>query len=163
MVLLFLLWPIARAVADESRQPSDEEKEKVNAEVVETIWVEKQLTPATQWVEKLISPLTTWAERKIHNPDEVPQAATIDVDMNAEVGARLPANQPIDNEVIGSGKAAAIAKTRVEGEVLRVKLLEEDFSRYRVKMISNTGEIQLIYIDAYSGAVISNHPTQVER
>jgi hypothetical protein len=44
----------------------------------------------------------------------------------------------------------------VAGEVLKVKLLEKDLSQYRVKMISSTGEIHMLYVDARTGELI--HP-----
>ena len=123
-----------------------------NAKVGETIWVEKQITPATQWVEEIVKPLTNWMERKIHDRDETP------AQNNAKPwpGPQtiVPRIQPTDGELITSDQASQVALRFVEGEILRVKLLNKTLLQYRVKMISNSGEIHLLYVDAYTGELI---------
>jgi hypothetical protein len=77
---LLILEPFVSLYAEEVPLPEPKEGEvaiqekKIQAKKIEgeTIWLEKQMTPATRWAEDLVKPLTAWMERKIQDRDESP-------------------------------------------------------------------------------------------
>ena len=58
--------------------------------------------------------------------------------------------------------ASAIATLQTPGKVLRVKLLlsKQGPAKYRIKVLSNSGEIHILYIDAASGALMTPNSDQ---
>ncbi len=178
IVTFLLLWPVGTALAGETQPddsiqptlgenakklPTDKESKKKGSlsSVIEyskrqregkTIWIEKKLSPSTRWLENLVKPMTTWIERKI-------QKETLDREEKGrpaappKTGIERPFSSP-DDSVIDSEAIALIAKERVPGQVLRIKLLNRVPLQYRVKLISRIGEIHVLYINAHTGDFI---------
>lgn len=159
-VTIFALLILAPFVSSYAAEASESES-KIDAVAAqkkisegETFWIEKQMTPATRWAEDLVKPLTTWMERKIQDRDTPPEIKANKPWLEVQPGT--PRIQQSNDNLITSRQASQVAQQFVAGEVLRVKLLDSALAQYRVKMISNTGEIRMLYIDAHSGELI--HP-----
>ena len=158
---LLILAPFVSSYAAEATESESESESKNDAVAAqkknsegETFWIEKQMTPATRWAEDLVKPLTTWMERKIQDRDTPPEIKANKPWLEVQPGT--PRIQQSNDNLITSRQASQVAQQFVAGEVLRVKLLDSALAQYRVKMISNTGEIRMLYIDAHSGELI--HP-----
>jgi len=154
---LLILGPFVSSYAAEAPESGSKNGEvaaqKKNSEG-ETLWIEKQMTPATRWAEGLVRPLTAWMERKIQDRDTPPEIKEDKPWLETQPGT--PRVEQSNDKLITARQASQVAQQFVAGEVLRVKLLESALAQYRVKMISSTGEIHILYIDAHSGEVI--HP-----
>ena len=117
-----------------------------------TIWIEKKLSPSTRWLENLVKPMTSWIERKIQKEtpgrkDDIRPTGVPNADIYR------PFSSP-DDGVMDSNTVSDIAKERVPGQILRIKLLNREPLQYRVKLISRVGEIHILYINAHTGDFI---------
>lgn len=114
----------------------------------ETIWLEKKIKPSTRWLEGLVKPMTTWMEQrvqeKIHGPGPEKPTVVQVVPSTAEV-------VPSSGDLMDEAAIAKLAQALVPGQVLRIKLLQKQPLQYRVKLISNSGEIHKLYLNARSG------------
>ncbi len=125
----------------------------------ESLWIEDKINPATRWLEQLVSPVTTWMEDKIQDnqnrPREIQQWQP---ESDTRLGPDSPQTPPDTSEthiVITSDEAVAVAVAAQPGEVLRVKLLDREKPAYRVKLITDQGEIQILYVDAVTGDILN--------
>ncbi len=126
----------------------------------DTIWIEEKVSPTTTWLENLVKPLTVWMEQQLNSPapNDANQKISPEIDPNNERDTNTtvlakPDNAPDENQLIGSERAGQLAQEHIAGEVLFIKFIAAT-SRYRVKLISERGEIHIIYIQATSGDVI---------
>ena len=57
--------------------------------------------------------------------------------------------------ITGLRRILAIANTAVPGDVVLVRLIRQDYGwRYRIRILTETGRLRLVRIDASSGRVI---------
>lgn len=58
-------------------------------------------------------------------------------------------------EILPLSRILAIANTAVPGDVVLVRLIRQDYGwRYRIRILTETGRLRLVRIDASSGRVI---------
>jgi uncharacterized membrane protein YkoI len=58
-------------------------------------------------------------------------------------------------EVLPLGRILAIANRAVPGDVVLVRLIRQDFGwRYRVRILTETGRLRLVRIDASTGRIV---------
>lgn len=135
------------SLADDAVSTSDAEASSEVREG-ETIWLEKKIKPSTRWLEGLVKPMTTWMEQrvqdKIHGPGPEKPTVVQVVPSTAEV-------VPSSGDLMDEAAIAKLAQALVPGQVLRIKLLQKQPLQYRVKLISNSGEIHKLYLNARSG------------
>jgi len=150
-LLCFLLisGPLYAAADDSASTPDAGASSEVQEG--ETIWLEEKIKPSTRWLEGLVKPMTTWMEKrvqdKIHGtgPKESPVIQT--APSTVEV-------LPSSGDLMDEAAIARLAQALIPGQVLRVKLLQKQPLQYRVKLISNSGEIHKLYLNARSGEPI---------
>lgn len=130
----------------------------------DTIWLEEKIAPSTRWIENLVKPITVWMENKIQQENPGSKATAMTPGVEPARDRPVVANSKgetatldTQNNFITAGEASAIAQERITGNILRVKLLEQDNERprYRVKLISTGGEIHILYVDARSQKLIA--------
>lgn len=157
LIILLLLYTSANA--DDSKGQS---ADKQSTEKVETIRIEKKVTPTTTWIENLVKPLTVWMEQQINGPEQKEKSQEVKQEnslINEQEGT-LNLNQTVSENIldpdllIGSEQAGILAKEHIAGDVLYIKLISRT-KQYRVKLISKLGEIHNIYIQAISGEIVS--------
>ncbi|WP_299772170.1 hypothetical protein [uncultured Pseudoteredinibacter sp.] len=121
-------------------------------ETGKTIWLEEKLNPSTQWLEKAVKPLTRWIEGQVQlDPKGSQQQNT-----PRPHGQRKPQPQtkntlaPQSNgSQLSKDQIRKLVKQRYAGDVLHIKALSN--ARYRVKLISQQGVIQILYLSAIDG------------
>ena len=122
----------------------------------DTIWLEEKIAPPTRWIENLVQPLTTWMERKVQHPGTSTDEATLDPWVSPEAPATT-GSDTLEAPTLTPAEAAAIARQAAQGEVLRIKLISASSNEpiYRVKLISDQGEIQILHVNGHNGALVS--------
>jgi hypothetical protein len=125
----------------------------------DTIWLEEKIAPSTRWIENLVKPLGIWMEKKIQPRYVADDKENSGTQPEVEL-VPLPPSGGQEGPIITPEQAAVVSKQYVQGEVLRIKLLESahSVSRYRVKLISTAGEIHILYINAHTGVLIQPAP-----
>lgn len=118
----------------------------------ESLWIEEKINPATRWLENLVSPITTWMEDKIQANDETSAPPPPHWNITAPEPSRI---RGTTQELLTDDQAASAVVREYPGEVLRVKFLEKESPVYRVKLITELGEIYILYVDAYSGQILN--------
>lgn len=145
----------------ESKNSSQREytgKGKQLPEGGKTIWLEEKLNPSTQWLEKAVKPLTRWIEDQVQLDPKGPKK------QNTARPQALQKNQATEQNSTedtarGSGPRLSkdqirqLVKQRYAGDVLHIKSLAN--ARYRVKLISQQGVIQILYLSAIDGQELS--------
>jgi hypothetical protein len=121
----------------------------------DTIWLEEKIAPPTRWIESLVNPLTTWMERQVQHPGTSPNTTTLAPWVNSEDTADTDNGEVAEAPTLTPAEAATIALQTVHGEVLRIKLIATSSRQpvYRVKLISDIGEIQILHINGHNGAI----------
>ena len=149
LLLLLFSGPLSAVAKDSASAPETEEPVVIQGG--ETIWLEEKIKPSTRWLEGLVKPLTTWMEErvqeKIHGPG--PKKPTV-IQSTPSTTVILP----VSGEVMDEEAIAKLALALIPGQVLRVKLLQKQPLQYRVKLISTSGEIHKLYLNALSGESI---------
>jgi len=127
----------------------------------DTIWLEEKIAPPTRWIESLVKPLTNWMERTVQNPASSLEETTLNSWVRPEAPVTTDreatdASEAPEAPILTSAEAAAIARQAVQGEVLRIKLISghSQVPVYRIKLITDKGEIQLLHIDSHNGALV---------
>lgn len=130
----------------------------------DSIWLEEKIAPSTRWIENLVKPVTVWMERKIQRDRPESNAPQKTPNIEPAAGETVIAGPGSDTvstraqlEIISGAQASAIAQAHTPGNILRVKLLERENEqpKYRVKLISTSGEIHIIHIDAVTRELIA--------
>ncbi len=151
IVSILLLTALAnQALADD--EPVREAPAKQDSPQVETVWIEEKIAPPTRWLEGLVKPMTSWMEGKIQKRQNDSQAPAL-----VQTPKQTPTREDtemIEGELIDPQQIALIAREAVPGQILRIKLLSRRPPQYRVKLISTTGEIRILYINAVSGEIL---------
>jgi len=114
----------------------------------ETIWLEKKIKPSTRWLEGLVKPMTTWMEQRVQDKIHGPGPKKSVVIQAAPSALEI---LPSSGDLMDEAAIAKLAQALIPGQVLRVKLLQKQPLQYRVKLISNSGEIHKLYLNARSG------------
>ncbi len=152
LFILFFCGGVANSQdAEEQNRASDTPKKG------EEIWLEEKISPTTTWIEDLVKPLTTWMEQKINAPER--EAARQGPSERSEGTASAASNESnIErDDLVGSfitaEQASKLAREHIAGNVLHIKLIPKS-NRYRVKLISELGEIFIVYVHAVSGDIV---------
>lgn len=140
-LMLCLFVPKAIAAGEEAIQG---DVEKPGA----TIWLEEKITPSSHWMEELVQPMTRWMEERLHG--QSPQQRRNDKAAVPQAGTEP---EPLDATFIDKAQAIAVARESHEGEVLHCKLLPAS-QRFRVKLLTNQGEIHIVYVDAVRAVIL---------
>lgn len=158
--LLLMLCFCASLQAQESGREKDEdvdrkEQEQKTSKGGKTIWLEEKINPTTRLVERLVTPLTSWMEEKVQRDRDSGSGQSPAGAWQPDLSGS-PAREPVD--AAGLLDRSAI-RQRVEagfaGDVLRIKLLDQRQPlQYRVKHISDAGEIRILYLDARTGEIL---------
>ena len=162
MKIPFLIILLVLSTSANANDDKDENSESQNTKKVDTIWIEEKISPTTTWIENLVKPLTSWMERQVNGSEQegdnqgteqkTGQRNEYENDLDSTLAN--PKNLLDRDLLIGSEKAGVLAKEHIAGEVLYIKLVSKT-KQYRVKLISELGEIHIIYIQAVSGEIIT--------
>ncbi len=153
--LLFILF-FCGGVAN-SQDAEEQDRASDTPKKGEEIWLEEKISPTTTWIEDLVKPLTTWMEQKINAPER--EAARQGPSERSEGTAAAASNESnIErDDLVGSfitaEQASKLAREHIAGNVLHIKLIPKS-NRYRVKLISELGEIFIVYVHAVSGDIV---------
>ncbi|WP_299974284.1 hypothetical protein [uncultured Pseudoteredinibacter sp.] len=146
----------------ERESSKQEDTGKPPPEGGKTIWLEEKLNPSTQWLEKAVKPLTRWIENQVQlDPKGSQKQRTTrpQAQQKSQATGQGSAENSQQNIHQGSGPRLSkdqirkLVKQRYAGDVLHIKSLAN--ARYRVKLISQQGVIQILYLSAIDGQELS--------
>ncbi|MBX2849118.1 MAG: PepSY domain-containing protein [Acidiferrobacterales bacterium] len=160
MKTLFFIFLLFCSGASYSNDTKEQSEDNSGPRKGDEIWLEEKIAPTTTWIESLVKPLTVWMEQKINAPEQESNDqydstdGERDLTLKDSVSDSRISSEPESR--LSIKEASASAQQYIDGDVLHVKLLPE-VNRYRMKIISNLGEIHVIYIDASSGKLVSDN------
>jgi len=147
-----------RKTESKSSQREDAGKGKQPPEGGKTIWLEEKLNPSTQWLEKAVKPLTRWIEDQVQLDPKGPQKQNTARPQALQKNQATEQNSTEDTARssgprLSKDQIRQLVKQRYAGDVLHIKSLAN--ARYRVKLISQQGVIQILYLSAIDGQELS--------
>ena len=146
-ILLFYINSLLFSLESQADSPVTPEKNSnITSNEIEEGWVEKKIAPSTQWIESIFAPFTHWMEEEIQRKPD-PEV----VNTSSSSHSLISVQQAI-NIVLGKHQ---------------VKILRNQFKigpppYYKIKILSENGNVSTLNVHAFSGKIFSPEITKAQ-